>query len=86
MGSSSSRQPPKRRSKRRRLPRVDGPVDLTAFGSQHSAYTIEGRIERVGQFARGAKSASKEQWRFVGRLFIGMIGALVVLSIIAKLV
>jgi hypothetical protein len=79
MGSSTSRRPPKRRNKSRRLPPVGGHIDPSAFGTQHSAYTIEGRIAAVGQLARGASRASEAQWRFVNRLFIALMGALLVL-------
>jgi hypothetical protein len=54
-------------------------MDPTAFGTQHSAYTIEGRIEAVGQLARGAKRADRAQWRFVNRLFVALVGALLVM-------
>ena len=79
MGSSTSRRPPKRRNKSGRLPPVSGHIDPTEFGTQHSAYTIEGQIEAVGQLARGAKRASRAQWRFVNRLFFALVGTLLVL-------
>jgi hypothetical protein len=79
VGSSTSRRPPKRRNKSRRLPPVGAHIDPAAFGTQHSAYTIEGRIEGVGQLARGANRASKAQWRFVNRLFVATVGTFLVL-------
>ena len=85
VGSSTSRRPPKRRNKVRRLPPISGRIDPTAFGSEHSAYTIEGQIESVGQLARGADRASAAQWRFVGRLFIGFVGVLVAIATLAWL-
>jgi hypothetical protein len=82
VGSSTSRRPPKRRGKTRRLPPVSGHIDPTAFGTQHSGYTIEGRIEAIGQLARGANRASKAQWRYVNRLFVVTIAALAVLFVV----
>ena len=82
MGSASSRRPPKRQNKIRRLPRGGPHIDPTAFGTPHSAYTIEGRIEAVGQFARGANYASSAQWRFVQRLALGFGVALVVVFVL----
>jgi hypothetical protein len=86
VGSSASRRPPKRRNKVRRLPRTGGHIDPSAFGTEHSAYTIEGQIESVGLFARGASRASAAQWRFVGRLFIGFVGVLVAIATLTWLV
>jgi hypothetical protein len=75
-----------RRNKSRRLSPVGGHIDSSAFGTQHSAYAIEGRIEGIGQLARGANRASRAQWRFVSRLFFAMVGAFLALAAVIWLV
>lgn len=82
MGRSGIR----RRRAARHLPQINQPVDMRAFGPEHSPYTVEGRIEATGRLARGLRDASPTQLRFVGRLFAATIGALVVLGVAVWLI
>jgi hypothetical protein len=76
----------RRRKKVRHLPKVEGPLDASAFGTEQSLYTVEGRIAATGRLARGLRDASPTQLRFVGRLFAACIGSLVLLAIIMTVV
>jgi len=54
---------------------------VRAFGTEHSAFTIEGRIEAAGQLARGVSRASETQWRSVSRLAAWTGFAIVVICV-----
>jgi hypothetical protein len=54
-----------------------GPVPK--FGlTEHSPWTVEGRIEAIGAMGRGLRDASDSQQRYMGRLVRITVAALVV--------
>jgi hypothetical protein len=66
MGSSGM----KRRG-RKHLPKVEGPIAPTGF--EHSPYTFEGTVERMGAFARGVNARRRAHGR--ARVFgIALLG------------
>ena len=57
----------RRRKPARHLQKLSGPVPK--FGTtEHSPWTVEGRIEAVGAMARGLRNASPGQQRSMNRL------------------
>ena len=52
------------------------------IGTEHSPWTVEGRIEAIGMMGRGLRDASPAQNRYFGRLVMITVGALVVLGLL----
>lgn len=80
MGRSGIR----RRKPARHLSKLSGPV--AKFGmTEHSPWTVEGRIEAIGAMGRGLRDGSDAPRRFLGRLTAITFAALVLLAVSAWL-
>ena len=71
----------RKRKPNRHLPKVSGDFDMRAFAPEHSPNTVEGRIEAIGRMARGVRTMSNAQRRFLRRLIAATITALVAVGL-----
>jgi hypothetical protein len=70
-----------KRRGRRHLPKVHEPIAPSGF--EHSAFTVEGTIERAGAFTRGVSAHPQTKQRRIARV---VVAGFVVLFVVALLI